>query len=241
MDRRHRWLIAACAALVPTHVARGDDLPAGLRAQLAEVRDFEFAYGNDGFFALLRHVAGCASLAADAPDVDDWTALLERPADFRGQIVRVEGVVRRNGAWRPLREDLRELGPLTELQLTRADAPLICKVILTESGADLPIGATVRVSAVFLMIQSYYGERSGETRHAAVLVGQAPHVVSIPGSAGRPAREGGKGAWLIGAIAGGAALAVVLIWRGSRAGPGPAGAGDVSEIPSHLDADNGKG
>ncbi|MCA9242894.1 MAG: hypothetical protein KDA32_02975 [Phycisphaerales bacterium] len=220
MDRRHRFLTLAIAAWGTTVIAHsGDKLPAKIQAQLADVRDFEFAYGNEAFFAVLRYVADRdTSLPVDAQLIDDWRALLERPADFRGEVVQIEGVVRRNTGWRPKREDLHPIGEVSELQLTRNGAPLICKAILTESNADLPIGATIQLSAVFVMIESYRGERTGDTRHAAILVGQAPHIVSAPTVAEPPAPRSNRSVLLVGAVIGGVGTAILIMARARGAG-----------------------
>jgi hypothetical protein len=166
--------------------------PAGLE-QLAEIDDFSFSYAQRGFYAVLEHVkrTGRATLDDAEPlAIRDWRALLERSPDYRGRTVTVEGLVGRNSAWKPLDPQQQALGTVWELQLHRDDQPLICKCILVGDAGDIPLGARLEVTGVFIMIQQYYSD-SKRLRQAALLVGVGPTSVSqaVPRRAEEPARS----------------------------------------------------
>ncbi len=189
------------------------ELPDDVRAALAEVRDFSFDFDQPGFYAVFEHVKRSlrAPGSAQAPiEVEDWQDLLARPNDFRGRPVTITGVVGRNKAPYVL-ESRRELGPLWQLELSRADQPVACTLILTGSAADIPLNAELTVTGYFVMVRSYYGA-SKRVQHAALLVGAGPTIVArhVPRSA--PAGEW-DWRWPAGAIAAGLVVAVLLLRR----------------------------
>ena len=56
------------------------------------------SFSNPGFYAVIDHVKRMKTSPGHAREpiqVEDWTALLERPVDFRGLPVTIEGVVGR--------------------------------------------------------------------------------------------------------------------------------------------------
>jgi hypothetical protein len=154
-------------------------LPPHLRERLATVEDFSFSFAQPGFYAVLKYLraGGTAPDAADPITVSDWRALLERPADFRGVPIVVEGRVGRNSAWRHISEPHRDLGMLWQIELSRPDQPIACTLILSEPADDIPIGATIRVAGYFVLIRQYY-DASNRVRQAALLVGRGPTIVS---------------------------------------------------------------
>jgi len=193
-----RWALllvsgAVCVApapgqVEPTAAEPGDDLPDEVRGALAGVEDFSFSFAQAGFFALLEHVKRSERPpgATRAPIVvSDWRALLERPADFRGLPVAIEGVVGRNKAWQFEQEAYRALGPVWQLELWRAGQPVAATVIVTQDAGAIPVGATVRVVGYFVMVRQYYAERrEGPTaervRQALLIVAPRVALVAAP-------------------------------------------------------------
>jgi hypothetical protein len=177
--------LLSAAALVRIAVGQITDRSASrpdrtLPTELAQIDDFSFSYAQPGFYAVLERVkrTGLASLdTADPISITDWRDLLERSADFRGRTITVDGFVGRNTAWKPLDPAQHSLGAVWELQLQRDDQPLICKCILIGDAGDIPIGARVQISGIYIMIQQYYSE-SKRQRQAALLVGVGPTTVS---------------------------------------------------------------
>ena len=189
------------------------ELPADVRAVLAQTQDFAFNFDQPGFYAVLRHVKrDPRSPGAVQPPIEvrDWRDLLERPNDFRGRPVTVEGAVGRNKNPYRLTEH-PELGQLTQLELRRADQPIICTLILTEGAGDLPLDATVQVTGYFVMIRQYHGS-GNRVQQAALIV--APGPTSMSWKLPPPATtEGPDWRWMVGAVAVGVVITVVLLRR----------------------------
>ncbi len=187
-----------------------EELPEEVRAVLSGVEDFSFSFSQPGFHAVLEHVktmSGSPGQAREAVSIDDWTTLLERPADFRGLPVTIEGIVGRNKAWRFEQEQHRHLGAVWQLELWRADQPIAATLILTDDASDIPIGATIRVTGYFVLIRQYHsGTR--QVRQAALLVGHGPMLVSQTAAppSRRPISRG-----IVGMVVA-VTLALLVIW-----------------------------
>jgi hypothetical protein len=194
------------------------ELPDAVRVVLAQTQDFAFSFDQPGFYAVLayvRHSPHSPGFAQRPIVVTDWRDLLERPSDFRGRPVTITGVVGHNKAPYVL-ESRPELGEVTQLELQRADQPLTCTLILTESAGDIPLNATLTATGYFVMIRDYYGP-SKRAQQAALIVAAGPTVVER--SAQREAATGLLDwRWIAGAVAAGLVITLVLIWRASVAG-----------------------
>lgn len=190
-------------------------LPPAVAAQVATVRDLAFDFDQPGFYAVLDFVRGTplppAAVEA-SPRIEDWAELLERPRSFRGRLITIEGVVGHNKAW-TLAPDARPPGPTVwqlELSGTRPQ-PIAVTAILTQDAADIPLGATVRLAGIFMMIRQYHG-RGGQTRQAALLV--APGPLSIERASTPSASVGPTtGIALLAAAAVGLLIAWLLLRR----------------------------
>jgi len=210
--------------------------PPEVVAALEDVEDFSLSFSNPGFYAVLDYVhvmSGTPGLNHDAVVLDDWTALLERPADFRGLVVCIEGIVGRNKTWRLLQPRYRHVGQVWQLELRRSGQPTTATVILTENADDIPVGAEIRVTGYFVMIRQYYG-KNNRLHQAALIVGHGPSVVTrlAPDQPRKPAAGFITG----GAVAATAALLVVwLLLRGSLGKPRRQGQTPRSTGPASLD------
>ncbi len=218
-------------------------LPGQVRDALVAIQDFSFSYAQPGFYALLEYMradpdfdpAAGRGGAAGMP-LTDWRILLERPADFRGRPVCIEGVVRRSTAWRHQQPQYAALGTLWELQLSRRDQPLVCKLLLTEPAVDVPLGATLRVTGIFTTIQHYYSE-THQLRQAAVLVARGPSQIAV--AAKPPSSELGDWSRAGGLLAAGIA-GLTLVWlllRRSTARPLDGSAPHATQTPGISLAD----
>jgi hypothetical protein len=186
------------------------ELPASVRAALQDVDDFSFSFAQPGFYAVLAHLKTGSTPRGpmrSAVEVNDWSTLLERPADFRGLPVTIEGVVGRNKAWRFEQDEYRELGTVWQLELWRRDQPITCTLVLTENADDIPVNATVRVTGYFIMVRQYYS-RTNRPRQAALLVADGPTLVAQAAARGRTR---GNGDWVIGLLVA-ATVALLVIW-----------------------------
>jgi len=207
-------IIASCATMAQTPLPADSqptsELPANVQAALADIEDFSFSFVQPGFYALLEHLKTThrpPGLLRPPLPIDDWTTLLERPADFRGLPLTIEGTVGRNKPWRFQQEPHRRLGTLWQLELARADQPLSATVILTNDASDIPLDATIRVTGYFVMIRQYYS-RTNRIRQAALLVADGPTVVST--AVARTAGRSGLNL-LIGALVA-LTAALLVIW-----------------------------
>lgn len=197
----------------------GASVPAPLLSLLRQVEDFSLAFWTPPVQQLVRYVASQQSWpeASAAVPLRRWSDLVERPADFRGRLVAIEGIVGRNRAWRPLDPQLADLGPIWQLELWRRREPLACTVLLTSDASDIAIGSTIRVAGYFAMIRQYRTQR-GEIRQAAVIVAPAPQQVltKLP----PPTQPDGRRTWAVmAALLGGLAIAWLLLRRSTARQP----------------------
>ena len=208
-------LTAAAIAQTPesttTSAASEPELPAEVRAALAVTQDFSFNFDQPGFYAVLEFVKRSPRSPGFVQPpvlVEDWRDLLERPGDFRGRTVTIEGVVGRNRDPYTL-ESRRDLGQLWQLELRRDDQPLVCTLVLTESAADVPLGASLTATGYFVMIRAYY-DAGKRVRHAVLLVAPGPTAISRV-APGRTSAGGLDWRWVAGAVAVGAVVTLVLL------------------------------
>jgi hypothetical protein len=200
----------AAAQTTAPAASQPPELPEEVRAALARVEDLSFSFAQPGFYAVLEHLKTTRDVPGHARpplEVDDWTVLLERPADFRGLPVTIEGVVGRNKAWRFEQEEHRHLGTVWQLELRRRDQPIAATVILTGDAGDIPLGATIRVTGYFIMIRQYYSA-TNQLRQAALLVAHGPTLVSRPVAR---THTRSTSSWIIGLLVA-ATAALVVIW-----------------------------
>lgn len=223
-----RWpVILACGALAGAAAAQERppatqpqatwELPADTRAALDEIEDFTLGFDWPGFYAVVEHVQRSPNAPGHTQtpiEASDWRELMDRPNSFRGYPVTIEGTVGRNKD--PYTLPRRpQLGPVTQLELHRADQPLACTVILTREASDIPLGATIRVTGYFVMVRKYL-DRGGRDRYAALLVASGPTTIShaTPG----PSGAGRHWWWMLGAVAVGMLVTIILMRRSAGGG-----------------------
>ncbi|MCK4343298.1 MAG: hypothetical protein KAY37_16410 [Phycisphaerae bacterium] len=213
-------LVAAGQTTQPaTAPAGGWELSPEVRAALEKTEDCVFNVDQPGFYAVLEAVKRSPRSPGFSQTpilVDDWRDLLERPADFRGRVVTIEGIVGRNKSPYKLLQR-PELGWFWQLELRRDDQPLACSVVLTEDAADIPLNASVKVSGYFVMIRQYYGP-SNRVQQAALVVAPGPTLISR--AAPRSAGTGGglDWRWMAGAVVLGVVITLLLLWRSAGRG-----------------------
>lgn len=183
--------VLLCVCCIPTRTAAGHiqaetapqpngELPEAVRSALQTVKDFSFSFAEPGFYAVLNHVKTITVIPEEsgpARVVEKWTELLERPADYRGLPITIQGVVGHNKTWRFQQPEQEHLGQVWQLELSGVGQPLSATVILSENSSDVPIGALIRVTGYFVMIRQYYGA-SGQVLQAALLVGHGPTSIT---------------------------------------------------------------
>jgi hypothetical protein len=154
------------------------ELPAEVRDEFTRIQDFAFNFDQPGFYGVVEFVKQSARSPGylQTPiEVQDWRDLLERPSDFRGRPVTIEGLVGRNKSPYTL-ESHPELGALWQLELRRPDEPITCTLILTGSAADIPLNDSITVTGYFVLVRSYY-DALNHVRQAALLVAPGPTTI----------------------------------------------------------------
>jgi len=190
------------------------ELPEEVVALLSSVEDFTFDFDQPGYYAVLRFVKSspfAPGFGSSPVVVDDWRSLVERPGDFRGLPVTIEGQIGRNKD--PyVHAQYPELGQVWQVELLRPDQPVACTVVFTSDVSDLPLGAAVRVTGYFVKVNRFPRSR-GEPGLSALLVAPGPSRVTrtVARSAG-----GLDWRWLAGAIVGGLVVTFILLRRSRR-------------------------
>lgn len=191
-------------------------MPDAVRTALADTQDFAFNFDQPGFYAVVEFVKRSPhspGFAEPPLALDDWRDLLERPGEFRGRPVTITGVVGHNKdpyvlPTRP------ELGPLTQLELRRADQPLAITLICTGRVADIPLGAELTATGYFVLIRQYRDARQ-QVRQAALIVSPGP--TTLAHAAPTPLALDWR--WLAAAVAAGIVLTLWLLRRTRRQAP----------------------
>jgi hypothetical protein len=235
MGRRRRLLIAFLGILIgcvvwppvagawqsqPTTAASpSGELPAEVLASLQGVEDFAFNFDHPAVYGLLEYLQNTPlspGHVRQPVEIEDWRVLLERPSDFRGEPVVVEGLVGHNRPWEYVGAEHPGLGAVWQLEIERRDQPIACTVLLTHDAGDIPLRATIRVTGYFVMIRQYYSETK-RVRQAALLAAQAPTLVAQ--AAPRTATEPARGwMWLIVVLTAGLLVTWILLRRSAIGG-----------------------
>jgi len=154
-------LVAVCAVVVlaalSCAVARGqqpsqpdaDDLADGLRL-LEDVRDNVFSFDDPAFYWFCQYVRrqpATTNTAADEPPLP-WRFLFERPSDYRGRVILVQGILQSRQTYeltnRPGVETLHQC------ELSDPTTRAICTVVSIDDPGEIPIRSLVRASGYFI-------------------------------------------------------------------------------------------
>jgi len=192
-----------------------DELAEGRRL-LADVKDHVFSFDDEAFYWFCRHVRRDTTSANDEAPTP-WQFLLERPSDYRGERVVIEGTLLRKTSFEvPNRPGV---GRLYQCELTSRETRAVCTVILTDEPQGVPINALVQGHAYFIKVRSFRTRHGGEGT-GPLLVGRGIFAVSGGGSRTvgfGPAIEDAA-PWLAGATAV-LAIAWYILRRRLRAEP----------------------
>lgn len=198
--------------------------PAGGESLLARVQDQVFTFDDEAFYWLCRRIRHFDPPAVFQIGASEsclpWKFLLERPSDYRGDLVTVEGILRSRHSFRidsPARGDL---GTLHQAELSDVETNSFCTVIVTESPEPIPIRARVRAKGYFLKVRAFR-DSEDRTGFAPLLIARSLISVAPPVSL-REAMSRDRWNWwdprrptsLAGWIA--VLLAVLVLARGLR-------------------------
>ncbi len=203
------WSVIAIQS--PFAAARDDPDDLAHAAKLLDaVKDHVFSFDDPAFYWFCRYVAaGKADEALDHEKSDEplpWKMLLERPADYRGKPVRIEGYVQTIQAFDVSNRE--GIGRLYQCELAESGTRALCAVICTEEPANLPLRSRVRAQGYFIKVRAYQ-TNDGETGEGPLIVAKRislcfPSTSSIPG--GGPGNSVER--WMIPSVA---LLAVVWL------------------------------
>jgi len=215
------WPHAVRAQDAATTLPSVSPLPAEAMQLLEDVRDNVLSFDEPAFYWLCRYVAADepAPYAVDSGDEPvPWKFLLERPNDFRGRPVLIEGVVRAVYAYDV--ENRPGIGRLHQYEIAQSGSQRIAAVVATEP-ADVERGDAIRARGFFLKVRAYR-TNTGESGAGPLLVTRRVHAAPSAGDTTpqTPSTTDPLG-WMIAAIAV-LALAWLVLRRGLRRPPQPA-------------------
>ncbi len=237
------WLTVTSAAAgfqptaLPTTRPPHDDLAEGRRL-LAEVRDHVFGFDDPAFYWFCRYLAPAAGEPTSRPDapLTPWRFLMERPSDYRGERIAVEGVLQQRVAFTAN----NRLPGLTLYQSTLAvrDTRALATIVTIDDPGDIPLRSRVRADGFFIKVRSF-ATREGVAGTGPLIVARRLRVLDSPagGMTGAPWAGTGVARWLVGATG------VLLIgWLGVRIwlrkiGPAKAQYGRAASAPRNSDDD----
>lgn len=156
-----------------------DDLAVGRRL-LEGVRDYVFAFDDPAFYFFCRHVQRHAA-ETRGEDSDGtatpWKFLLERPGDYRGRIVVVEGLLQARYAYEVANRP--DLGTLYQYELSQPGTGAICSVVAVDASGDIPLRARARAAGYFIKVRSYRAT-DGATGAGPLIVAPRLELIQPP-------------------------------------------------------------
>jgi hypothetical protein len=185
------------------------DFAAG-QALLSDVRDGSFSFDEPAFYWLARRVKFADPDSAFDITEDEvlvpWKYLLERPSDYRGQLVLIEGSLARKYAWTSQGLGY-DLGQLHQAELFDPRSRGFCTVVCIEPLDNVPVNAWVRGKGYFLKVRQFQ-TADGAAGYAPLLVARRLAAVQQPISVTDSVRWS-TGRW--GGLAWGATLLALLL------------------------------
>ncbi|MCG8406048.1 MAG: hypothetical protein MI923_12700 [Phycisphaerales bacterium] len=181
-----------------------DELKHG-RKLLEDVRDHVFSFDHPAFYWFRDYVKQDSEakyvVRNDDPDLP-WNFLLERPSDYRGELVTIGGkLLKRHPPYKLSAS--RGSGIWYQYELGQAGTRAICTVIATEEIEKIPIRSRVRTKGYFIIVRAFKTD-SGEEGTGPLLV--ARHLEPVGGLVGDDGDSDNVFVWL---MAGTALLAVL--------------------------------
>lgn len=192
-------------------------MPEDVRAALAATGDYGFDFEQPGFYALVRFVkqAGLSPGFSQTPvEVQDWTDLFERPADFRGKPVTISGVIGRNKNPYKLAK-LPELGYVYQVELRDPGSPLSATIIFTEDVSDLPVDSQIRLTGYFVLIRQFTAA-NGQKLPAALIVARGPSEITRATGVAKP-ESGPLWPWVLVVVVAASVVVWIILRQSARA------------------------
>lgn len=128
----------------------------GLRL-LSGVRDHVYSFDDPAFYWFCRHVRDDEDVeryvAREGEPTTSWRFLMERPTDYRGQLVTIEGRLLRREAFEvPNREGV---GRLYQCEIGQSGTRAVCTAVLTSDPGDIHVQTPVIVRGYFIKVRAF--------------------------------------------------------------------------------------
>lgn len=211
-DLRHLWVsIAFLPTLAVAQPPADSTAPAA--KLLEDVRDNVFSFDEPAFYWFCRYVhEGKADAVLDdvwTGEALPWKMLMERPSDYRGKPVVIEGFLQTCHAFDV--SNRQGLGRLYQCELADVNTRALCAVVCTLDPTNMPLRSRVRAKGFFIKVRAYQ-TTSGETGAGPLIVAKKLQLITPPASGipgGGP--RGILDRWMIPAV-----VVLVLVWIGLR-------------------------
>lgn len=187
---------------------------------LSGVRDNVLSFDDPGFYWFCRYVTRPDGYSALKPINLDaplpWKYLFERPGDYRGKPVVIEGLLVARSTWSVDNRDVPR--PLHQCEIATRGTSALATVVTPDALDDIPLYSTVRVKGFFIKVRAFR-TTSGETGAGPLLVARKPQVLATGSAASgnsdtNPTRPraplDSASNWLLGGTAAAALLWLVL-------------------------------
>jgi hypothetical protein len=183
---------AVAVSAVAQEPASADDLGEGRRL-LEGVRDNVFSFDDPAFYWFCRHVreAGDASLYSIRGNeaVTPWKFLLERPGDYRGRLVVVEGLLQAVHTYEVANR--AGVGTLYQCELSEVGTRAFCTVVVMQNPGEIALRSRMRAKGYFIKVRAFQTS-GGEAGAGPLVVARSLELVRAP--AGMPWEGGADGA-----------------------------------------------
>lgn len=158
-----------------------------LISDLARVSDFVPHFDDAAFYGLLDLAAAPMNrpdaMAAAAATPVTWEDLTERPAQFRGRLVRIRGIVessRRFELTQPAIVGESEPRGLLQTEISTPGAAKIFTIISTQSGPPIAVRSNAEVSGWFLKVRRFRTTGGGDS-YGPVIITSGISPLASPG------------------------------------------------------------
>ncbi|MCZ6698208.1 MAG: hypothetical protein O7D94_04675 [Planctomycetota bacterium] len=180
------------------------------RRLLDGIQDNVFSFDDDAFYCFCSWVASMSNdgqpIANSGDDPVPWRFMLERPGDYRGRWIALEGTLQRRSTFR-VPDRLGDLD-IHQCELSAGDTRSFCTVITIDDPGGIPIRSRVIAEGYFIKVRAYTTS-AGESGAGPLIVARGLRVIDAPPARASNDSDGsGPGGWLVG---GTAALAVVWL------------------------------
>ncbi|MBN2559428.1 MAG: hypothetical protein JXQ75_00670 [Phycisphaerae bacterium] len=233
----------------PTDTRPADTVPDETAADLAhgrrlleDVHDNVFSFDDPAFYWFCHYVKDHADPAVfsidDLQTAVPWKFLAERPSDYRGRLVVIEGVLLSRPVFEVSGFGRRGIGKLHQCELSEVGTRALCAVICVEDPGDVAIRSRVRAKGYFIKVRRYQ-TNAGEIGAGPLIVARRLELVRPPASSLVGLRTGWQRGRMCIAIATALLAIVWLVLRRGIRGAAPARAKRPSRgedaVPSEDD------